>query len=275
MSDRLKVTHEQMRSPVVEALIDPKADRSQFAELPEMVGALAIRHGLAQRPAGGGPPGRVLSWPQFLDLMWDLMIEGIIRPGRDDSNLELPHYHLTDFGKHVIKHGPQSPYDPDGYLARLKQEVPLVDGVILTYLNESLHTLRIGCLLSSTVTLGCAAEKALLLLIATYADSLPAPRQQKFRVKTEGQMIKRQFDEFRKHFEGDLRGRLPQELLEGLDIELVGLFELIRQQRNDAGHPTGKMPKRESAYANLQLFLTYARKLYALIEWVKQNSLPP
>jgi len=122
----------------------------------------------------------------------------------------LPFYHVTEYGKSAIANGPQSPYDPDGYLNRLKATIPNLDPVILTYLNESLHTFRIGCLLSSSVTLGCASEKAMLLLIDAYASALPSgATKDRFIKATEGKMIKTQYDEFLKMLDGHLRAKLP------------------------------------------------------------------
>jgi hypothetical protein len=208
------------------------------------------------------------------DVIWDLIIEGIVRPGIDGMNSELPFYHITPWGKVALKEGPRTPYDPDGYLKRLQNEIQGLDPIIIIYLNESLHTLRVGCLLSSTIALGCAAEKALVLLIAAYGDSLPQAMQTKFKQNTENKMIKRQFDEFRKMIESELRARLPQELSDGLDVELNGMFDFIRIQRNDAGHPTGKTVERDTAYANLILFPVHLRKVYALLAWVKANPRP-
>jgi len=58
--------------------------------------------------------------------------------------------------------------------------------VILTYLEESLRTFRIGCLLSSTTTIGCASEKALILLFDAYGDALTGSMQDKYRKEIEG-----------------------------------------------------------------------------------------
>ena len=149
--------------------------------------------------------------------------------------------------------------------------MPNLDLIIITYLNESLHTFRIGCLLSSTIALGCAAEKAILLLIASYRDSLRQVMKEKFGKNTDGLMIKRQFDEFRKMLVSELRPRLPRDVDEGLDVQLNLIFDFIRNQRNDAGHPTGTIVEREVAYANLVVFPVYLRKVYALLGWVKQN----
>jgi hypothetical protein len=84
-------------------------------------------------------------------------------------------------------------------------------------------------------------------------------------------MIKRQFDEFRRMLDSELRVRLPHELADGLDVELNAIFDFIRNQRNDAGHPTGKTIERERAYANLVVFPVYLRKVYSLIDWLRAN----
>jgi len=169
-------------------------------------------------------------------IVWDLIIEGIIRPGLNDGmNDDLPFFHVTEFGANVLANGPQSPYDPDGYLKRLQSDIPKLDSVIVLYLNEALHTFRIGCLLSSTVTLGCASEKAFLLLVEAYATALPQTQQDKFRKETENRMIKRQFEEFSKRLESHLKPKLPGDLKDDLDVTLSGVFAMMRNMRNDAG----------------------------------------
>lgn len=204
-------------------------------------------------------------------MAWDLIIEGVLRPGLNDgNNPNLPHFHVTDLGRDRIRHdgGHPTPYDPDGYLRKLKETIPNVDSVILTYLEEASRTFRINCLLSACVTLGCAAEKAMLLLVSAYADALPEPRATNFRQQTEGKLIKRQMDEFKKYLEGHLKGQLPGDLKEGLDTTMLGIFELIRSYRNEAGHPSGANLDRALVYANLVLFPQYAKKTYALIDWL-------
>lgn len=84
--------------------------------------------------------------------------------------------------------------------------------------------------------------------------------------------MSRQFDKFRKMLDSELRGRLPGNLREGLDVELNAVFDIIRNQRNDAGHPTGKEIERERAYANLVAVPIYFKKVYSIIEWLESNS---
>jgi hypothetical protein len=276
----LSISYEQMRSLVVEALASTQ--RGQFNDLRTSVARVAVAHGHAPDPiTNSGSHGRYRQ--HFLDgsdydrvrsIIWDLIIEGVVRPGLNDgNNNDLPFFHVTDFGRQRLKDGPRSPYDPDGFLKRLRTDVPDLDPIIITYLNESLHTFRIGCLLSSTIALGCASEKALLLLIAGYTNALPNPMRDKFHKNTEGRMIKRQFDEFRKMVDSHLKAQLPLDLGDGLDVTLNAVFEMIRTQRNDAGHPTGKEVVREQAYASLVVFPVYVKKVYDLIDWLKTCKL--
>ena len=126
-----RLSYEQTRSLVVDVLSPDFA--GQLVGLTNAVDQLARQRGLADDPnaqqntggygthivamydpnAGRGDAARVQS------ILWDLIIEGIVRPGLNDGlNNDLPFFHVTDFGKHVLANGPQSPYDPDGYLKR-------------------------------------------------------------------------------------------------------------------------------------------------------------
>jgi hypothetical protein len=127
-------------------------------------------------------------------------------------------------------------------------------------------------LLSSTITLGTASEKALLLLIGAYGNALPSPRGEQFRKKTEGLLIKRQFDEFNKMLDSHLKGLLPGDMKDSLDVALNAVFAMLRINRNEAGHPTGKTVRREEAYASLTVFPTYLKRVYDLINWLKGNT---
>jgi hypothetical protein len=77
------------------------------------------------------------------DEVWDLILEGILKPGLPPGNLlgdNLPHFHLTERGKKLIEEGVVTPYDPDGYLRHLRDTVGAIDPVIMTYMEECLRT---------------------------------------------------------------------------------------------------------------------------------------
>jgi hypothetical protein len=283
MSQQLALSYEQLRSLVIQHLAQPTRDPRQLNDLYGGVAKLAVdqhgiiphregQTGIIQLMHGSGVRLTEKDCGRVASIIWDLIIEGVVRPGKENGgDAQLPFFYVTDFGKERIK-DPLTPYDPDGYLKATRRDVSGVDDVIMTYLAESLHTFRIGSLLSSTITLGCASEKALLLLIGAYGDALQSPRQEKFRKNTEGLVIKRQFDEFNKMLDSHLKGLLPADLKENLDVALLAVFALLRTNRNEAGHPTGKTVQREQAYASLTVFPTYLKKVYELIAWLKANA---
>jgi hypothetical protein len=283
MKSQVDLSYEQMRSLVIQFLAQPNRDPRQLNDLYGGVARLAVdQHGIVPHPEGqtgiiqlmynSGVRLTEKDCGRVISIIWDLIIEGVVRPGNENGgDAQFPHFYVTEFGKERIKDS-LTPYDPDGYLKAVRRDVSGVDDVILTYLAESLQTFRIGSLLSSTITLGCASEKALLLLIAAYGNALRTPRDAQFRNKTEGFLIKRQFDELNKMLDSHLKGLLPGDLKDTLDVALNAVFAMLRGNRNEAGHPTGKMVRREEAYASLTVFPTYLKKVYELIAWLKANA---
>lgn len=101
-----------------------------------------------------------------------MIVEGLLAPGMDPNNLHLPWFHITKHGHDVLASDEPQPYDPTGYLARLRERVPVLDPTVTAYLAESLETFRKGKYVASTVMLGIAAERVFLLLCETLAGAL-------------------------------------------------------------------------------------------------------
>jgi hypothetical protein len=247
---------------------------------PQKVASKAIEQGLAndsrgdQSKAGGFPP-HLLSRAdkaRVIETIWDLIIEGVLRPGNNELEMSLPHLHLTTYGKEVLTNGPATPHDPDKYLNRVRERIGEIDPVIETYLLESTKTFRIGCLLSSMVALGCASEKALELAMEAYAQACEPAKATAFRKKIEGKAISTQFDAFRAAVDSLHGNALPRKVKDGLKIAMLFVFESIRQHRNDAGHPTGLSVNRESAHAHLAVFPNYLTKMHELTAWFKSQT---
>ena len=252
----LGISYEVMRSFLVDYLAT-KPD-GQFPDLSSGLGSIAAKHlniaadengnlGLTKAMYGDQVFLQVPDVATAEAVMWDMIIEGIVRPGQRGKGGELPFYYVTEWGKAKLEDH-NTPYDPDGYLRRLRNAIPGIDSVIVGYITECLHTFRIGCLLSATITLGCAAEKAILLLVEAYGDGLPAAKKTAFKKKTDGQGIRIQYSEFNKMAENHLKGHLPGKIKDGLDTALTTVFNMFRSHRNDAGHPTGRTLSREEVY---------------------------
>src|SRR2546421_6202321 len=109
---KLSISYEETRSLVLEAL--PNAN--QVAGLyPAVASIAANRYGEPESEQARntiGPrfvsTGRLSGSDQLENadrarvwsIFWDLLIEGVVRPGlRDGMNEELPFYHITEFGQ--------------------------------------------------------------------------------------------------------------------------------------------------------------------------------
>lgn len=280
----LDISYEQTRTLVLECL--GSSGGGQVSSVMISFQTLAKKKGLAVEKRSssnyrvttiGG--SRSTNLPQKYerwidDILWDLVIEGIIRPGLGDSlNKGWPWYHITEYGEHVRSEQSSQPYDPDGYLKRVKS-IPAIDDTVILYLDESLKSFRQNTLLSSTITLGCASEKAILTLVDTCKNALANPKERStFEKKTDTISIKRKHDALMKVLKDKVSAQLPYDLKEDLEHYTGGLFSIIRKHRNEAGHPTGKVIRREELYSYLVTFPSYLEKVYALIAWIDGNEI--
>lgn len=206
-------------------------------------------------------------------ILWELLVQGILAPGINSSNLDFPWIHVTEFGtncleKDILLHAPSK------YLKQLETKIkqPL-DEIVLIYVRECLLTFSAGRYLAATVMLGVASERCLNLLIEGYLNAIADPDKKmkvEKKVKRAGRNTKRRFDTLRHEL---LVLSLPSEIKDTLDIQLSGIFTLIRYNRNDAGHPTEQIIDRDEAHANLLIFPQYCKLVYKLLDYFNSNSI--
>jgi hypothetical protein len=271
----IDIPFEELKHLVLDC-IKQNGDSFEFNNFCNCVGFNAVNKELVKNP---NPPGfQAVSFPlqkqdenRVREILWDLIIERVLTLG-DYSNNTWPSLSLTDYGKKAINSIPPAPNDSTGYLKRIKGEVPQLDSVIETYLVESVRTYNINQLLSSTITLGCASEKALLVLIETFKQTFKEDlKRTAFSKKVDDKFIKTQFDEFNKAFQHILP-QLSYELKDKYTNTLAGVFEMIRYNRNAAGHPSGKQVDKDTLFANLQVFIPYCKYIYELKDYLDQNQ---
>ena len=207
-----------------------------------------------------------------------LYIEKIIYLGHSPRGMgngawSWPFYRLTQHGQRVVNATEYQPYDPSGYLSRIKNEIPTIDDVIIFYLEEGLNCFRSNYLFSSAVMIGCAAEKAMLLLIDAFGQAISNPTsRQEYEKETKFWMINRKYEALWKRLE-PISPSLPPQLGDELHVILDRIFDLIRKTRNEAGHPTGKRIDLETMHANLLLFPSYCKRVYGLLDHFSNNQI--
>jgi len=275
---------ENLPQEVLRALIFENlstADKTQFVNILQGVEELAKSKGYyltndSYRYGGIATEHKMPSDDREIvrQLIWDMVFSGILVPGSDEHNMNLPHLRVTEFGKKCIKEKELIPYDPEGFIVKFKQKVPNADDTILFYLTESLTCLRYNCNTASTIMIGAASEKTILLLIAAVENSIKEEAEKiKFKKSVESSFtIKKKYDILIEKLK-EKKDIFPRQMSEDVDTNLSGIFNLIRKQRNDAGHPSGKTIQREEAFANLQLFPSYVKYVYDIIKFCEENKI--
>lgn len=201
------------------------------------------------------------------EVMWDLLSQGVISPGLNNANPNLPLFHVTDYGREVLTAGRFVPHDPVGYIAEVKRvSKRCVTDVTLAYLEEALRCFTRGCHLASVLLLGVAAESVFLNLCNVIRPYLKDPNEAKklddsLPVKQKHRWVTEKYEALPPKVK---REQLP----ESLDTTLIALYELIRRQRNELGHPTG-VPQltRDQAFVFFRLFPTYVADVEAFAEY--------
>jgi hypothetical protein len=190
------------------------------------------------------------------EVFWQLVIEGVLSPGTNSNNLNLPWFHVTRHGREVLKSGSGNPHDPSGYLKNLYDKVPQPDPTVLAYLTESLNSFRHGDCVAATVMLGIAAERVFLLLCDSLASALSdADKQKAFARILNRFPIKPKLDWVHQKIQSIKGPDFP----ESANIMVTAIYDFVRGQRNDLGHPREKPPivTQEDAFVNLQVFPRY------------------
>lgn len=215
----------------------------------------------------------VNDWRLVQQVIHEFYIEGIILPGpkirqnivSQSGFLAFPFYHVTEYGEKVLENTEYQPHDSDGYLQKLKAQITSIDPVIIHYLEECLSCFRQNLLLSAAVTLGCAAEKAVLLLTEVFGDTLDGDDKVAFQKETNTFIISRKYRALWSRLE-PMAKDLPDNLGDHLGNILDRTFDIIRTTRNDAGHPSGNTIEKETVHANLLLFPIFCKRIYKLTE---------
>jgi len=210
---------------------------------------------------------------QITDLFWEFVISQVLGIGKDEENLKLPFFHITEFGKRCIETGEISVYDPTGLVDNLKKSTPELDSLIEEYLLEALVCFGRGCFKAATVMIGCASEQLFLLIIDAFKEHFSdSEKRKKFEKSIEKCSIKVVFDEFQKRFE-ILRKELRQNTQkDDWSITVASIFNLIRRYRNDAGHPQKIKIEKQTVLGLILIFCEYCKSGYELKDYFNQKK---
>jgi hypothetical protein len=210
----------------------------------------------------------------FLEVVHSLLVEGVIMWGNafDRDAIEFPNYSITTYGKEVLKAGDITPHDPDHYLVNLKSMIPKLDDIVLLYLQESLQCFLRGNYIASSVMLGVASEATFYQLfnwllnnaIDSQFKSSLSNIQNRNDLKGKFNLVYNELMKRKNQFDSEVR--------DNMETNLRGIFHFIRLQRNDTGHPTGKLVGRDQMFINLNIFPSYCETVYAIVKKLKKTK---
>lgn len=200
---------------------------------------------------------------------WSLVAQGLAyidmwQPAAENWELV-----LTPAGAAALTDEDYNPDDPSGYLERLARDIPSLSATTAAYLRESLRAYAGGLYLSATVMLGVASEAAVLDMaekLATFANS------QALRDTLDNPRVayNKKFQETRKVLDAQ-RARLPATLAEGMSLTFDSVLDLLRTNRNDAGHPTGRSFDRDDCFVALRMSVKYLKRVYEIRDFLASS----
>lgn len=267
-------SYEEIRNVVIDILLDREKVHYPSNQYAHLIAGVAE---VFQRREGTTLAPSILHHEPHLsagdaeltrEVFWDLFRQGTITLGSNDANREFPHFKVSSLGKKILDG--QNPYffhDLESYRKLIRSNVPNINDTTLLYLQEAMQSFRAGCMLAATVMLGVASEHSFLLLVEA-AETSPKYGSH-FGAVAKEHTIFQKFKKFRAVFEKQVKGDLPGDIKQTLDIEFDGILNLIRTFRNESGHPSGAILEREQTYMLLQMFIPYCKKIYQLMDFLR------
>lgn len=192
------------------------------------------------------------------EALWGLVADGLVYLDPAGQATDNWRWRLSAAGIRVVSGWPWEPRDPEGYLRRVRREVPDLDPLAMRYLEEALRAFNARCYLATSVMLGVASEQVFTGLVSAYVQAQESGSAQLGKLLTNPRATYfARFQEFRKRFE-PRRQELPDELGDVLTLDAVG--DLLRITRNAAGHPTGQDIDEDTARTHLQMAALYSAR---------------
>ena len=211
------------------------------------------------------------------EILQELFLDGWFSPdhtqGPDGNWLR-----LTSYGRSQLELDYKPVFlDPVATIQEIEESIPNMDSIALDYFRESLWAIKKRLYLSATVTMGCASERSILLLIEAILDHYNDKTLISKFSKSYG--IKKKFDLLIKTIkEKDLKNEVLSKyqsdndkideinrLFVDFNTHLDQMFSIYRINRNDAGHPTGRKFNEDIVKATAAMFKNYCEIIYGLI----------
>lgn len=193
------------------------------------------------------------------EVIWELLVQGVLAPGKNSLNLNLPFLHVTDYGARCLESGEIMLHDPDGYMRTLEAAVIPLDQTVRTYVRAAQDAFLAGNYIATMTLLAGAGERCIDLLKAAIFDD--ADETSSSWLPTLQRIIARL---------GSME--IAADLGEEIELQLNGLRTLIGHTRDQDGSPRAVAIDHETAYAALLLFPRELQAVNRLLSGTKDRS---
>lgn len=160
------------------------------------------------------------------------------------------------------------PADIAKFPQTLRERVPECDDVVLWFFQEALRCYIADSPAGAAFMLGAASEKATLLLVETYGNSIRDDRHKEaFNSRvSKNKAVSAKYEEFKNSYNGCKSKPDAMPLAQDLTQLLDGAFNFYRHTRNAVGHPQ-IIPDLDKGIilANFGQFIVYVERIYGLM----------
>lgn len=159
------------------------------------------------------------------------------------------------------------PAEIEKFPQTLRDRVPECDDVIVWYFQEGLRCYKADSIAGAAFMLGAASEKAVLILIDAYGESIKDEKKRaSFFTRINNRMISKKYEEFKQSYAGCKSKPNDPILSQDLTQLIDGAFNFYRHTRNAVGHPQ-IVPDLDKGVvlANLGQFIVYVERIYGLM----------
>lgn len=203
------------------------------------------------------------------EVLWEMLVQGILAPGKNSLNPDLPFVHVTEYGATTLESGGIVAHDPGRYIERIELASRGQSDSIVQHARVAQQAFLDGRPSAALSLLSRAAETVLYDL----ANALLR------RGRREGRGTKRLHDALqrparlpsvvRRSLEGY---RLPDTLHEEVERQLGPLIALADESRTRQGQPRVPLAERDDVLGRLLLLPSSCRLAYDIIAWLDCRS---
>lgn len=206
------------------------------------------------------------------EILWELLVQGVLAPGKNSLNLNLPFVHLTEYGSQCLDDGRIMAHDPDSYVERMIETIGEgIDDFVLHSVREALTVFLSGSWSSAVTLLSRAAEHlfdrlANALIRAGHRDGRGTKRLEESSrfSRSRAQAVIQSLQ----------HRSLPSLSAESIEPQLNGLLALIQLSRNQDGSPRWAQPSRDQVLGFFLLFPEQCAFVYHLMDALEGKAAP-